>query len=103
MEKFRLILNRLQNCIEQGNGATEGWLKGIWNELSDAITEQETNQVTSKGKESSHERAALHLHDVTNRRELLIIFLTKIACTDLEKCYWLPNIPDVVDTYLKNN
>ena len=39
MDKFRVILNEIQDCIEMHNGTMEGQLKHIWNELSDAITE----------------------------------------------------------------
>jgi DnaJ-class molecular chaperone len=44
MDKFRLVLNKIQDCIEMQNGATESQLKTIWNDLSDAISESERGQ-----------------------------------------------------------
>lgn len=44
MDKFRLILNEIQDCIEMQNGATESQLKTLWNDLSDAISENERGQ-----------------------------------------------------------
>jgi len=41
MEEFRLILRKIQDCIELQNGATEGQLKDLWNDLSNAITNSE--------------------------------------------------------------
>lgn len=41
MDEFRLILRKIQDCIELQNGATEGQLKDLWNDLSNAITESE--------------------------------------------------------------
>jgi hypothetical protein len=48
MEKFRIILDKIQTCIELQCGATESQLKSIWNDLSDAITECESNPANSK-------------------------------------------------------
>jgi hypothetical protein len=48
MEKFRIILDKIQTCIELQCGATESQLKSIWNDLSDAITECESNLANSK-------------------------------------------------------
>lgn len=41
MKGFRSVLKKIQTCIEAQNGATESQLKDIWNELSNAITENE--------------------------------------------------------------
>ena len=41
MEKFRDILVEIQSLVEGGHGATESDLKGLWNSLSTAITNQE--------------------------------------------------------------
>jgi hypothetical protein len=37
-DDLRLILSKIQDCIEMQNGALESQLKSIWNDLSDAIT-----------------------------------------------------------------
>lgn len=58
MEKFRLILNKIKDCIEMQNGATESQLKAIWNDLSDAVSECE------RGQEPSDENAVLPIHSV---------------------------------------
>lgn len=54
MEKFRLILDKIQDCIEMQNGATESQLKTIWNDLSDAISESERRQKADTGERQSN-------------------------------------------------
>jgi len=48
MNKFRLVLNKLQGLIDEGDGAYEGDLKALWNDLSDAITAREKEDSTDK-------------------------------------------------------
>lgn len=48
MDKFRLVLEKIRTCIEMQNGATGSQLKAIWNDLSEAITENEQNTVLIK-------------------------------------------------------
>jgi hypothetical protein len=41
MEVFREILENVHGLIENGNGATESDLRGLWNDLSNAISDHE--------------------------------------------------------------
>ncbi len=50
MKQFRLILDKIQDCIEIQNGATESQLKTIWNDLSNAITEMEESRTSVKNE-----------------------------------------------------
>ena len=77
MEKFRSILNKIQDCIKMQNGATESQLKAIWNDLSDAVSECE------RGKEPSDESTVLPIHGVSQQRELLGIFAEWLYNRDL--------------------
>ena len=47
MEKLRLVLKKIQDCIEMQQGATESQLKAIWNDISDSITEHEQVELKS--------------------------------------------------------
>jgi len=60
MDKFRLVLNKIQDCIEMQNGATESQLKTIWNDLSDAISESE------RGQKADTEESNCTIFDVSN-------------------------------------
>jgi hypothetical protein len=59
MDKFRLILSKIHDCIELQNGATESQLKTIWNDLSDAISESE------RGQNNDTSDSGLHLQRVS--------------------------------------
>ena len=48
MEKLRLVLSKIETCIELQNGATESQLKSMWNDISDFITEQEELKETTE-------------------------------------------------------
>jgi len=53
MENFRLVLDKIQDCIEMQNGVTESQLKTIWNDLSEAITENERGQKVDTGENNA--------------------------------------------------
>lgn len=75
MDKIRLVLNKIQNCIEMQNGATESQLKTIWNDLSDAISESELGQ-----------------EFITGDRQLTIPDVNNLVCpTHGTKLYKHPN------------
>lgn len=50
-----------------------------------------------------YHKEQLALFSVSDQRELLIRFLTDIDYKELDKCNYIPNIPEVVDDYLKSN
>ena len=66
MDKFRLVLNKLQGLIDEGDGAYEGDLKALWNNLSDAITDKEKDKtLKSEGKTNANTDSNCNLQNVS--------------------------------------
>lgn len=49
-KSLRIVLDKIQTCIELQNGATESQLKDLWNDISSAITEIEAGSETKLNK-----------------------------------------------------